>query len=332
MGIDTYISYCDSTLNLQMGCDGCELWQPAAGVRDCYAGLLTDRRGGTNKGYPERFDRPRLFLERLDAALLRWPDLTGTARPHKPWLDGRPRVVFLDDMGDTFTESLPLDWLAQPYGPLTCPNGHRPPRVQLLEREGKVCCTAAGCCIVWTARSPLELMGRSPHVYLLVTKRAKRLAEFSRQHRLPANFWPIVSITGPATLSRVEELANVAGGGVRGVSAAPLRAPVNLWPYLESGLGEPLVQWLIIEGEAAASREKAHRFDLAWGRLLVRQAAAAGVPCHVKQLGTDPWDGDEPLKLRDRRGGDPLEWPWDLRVRQCPQSFYPTFAESEVAP
>jgi len=314
VGIATDISFCDSTLNLQMGCDGCELWNPAAGVRICYAGLLTERHARTNKGYPSRFDRPTLFLERLDAALARWPDLTGQTRPDKPWLDGRPRLVFLDDMGDTFTESLPLDWLARPYGPLTCPRGHRPPRVQRLEGTDRVTCTAAGCCTSWRARSPLELMAKSPHVYLLITKRPKRLAAFSRLHPLPGNFWPMVSITGPGTLGRVEDLAEVVGGGVRGVSAAPLWAPVNLWPFLESGR----VGWLILEGEGAVSREQANPFDLSWARLLVRQAAAAGVPCHVKQLGSDPRQDGVPLKLRDRKGADPNEWPWDLRVREVP--------------
>lgn len=41
---ETLIGWCDSSVNGEMGCDGCELWNPAAGVRICYAGLLTERR------------------------------------------------------------------------------------------------------------------------------------------------------------------------------------------------------------------------------------------------------------------------------------------------
>jgi hypothetical protein len=110
MGMHAGIEYCDSTLNLEMGCDGCELWNPKAGVKQCYAGMETDRRKG-GLGWPEAFEIPRIFLERLPGAL-KWPDLAGKARPDKPWLDGMPRIIFLDDMGDTFTESLPDDWLA----------------------------------------------------------------------------------------------------------------------------------------------------------------------------------------------------------------------------
>jgi hypothetical protein len=61
----TKIEWCDSTLNLQMGCDGCELWNPGAGVRRCYAGLMTEHRAGPPR-FPEAFDKPALFPHHLD--------------------------------------------------------------------------------------------------------------------------------------------------------------------------------------------------------------------------------------------------------------------------
>jgi hypothetical protein len=50
------------------------------------------------------------------------------------------------------------------------------------------------------------------------------------------------------------------------------------------------------------------------------------VPVFVKQLGARPYDNrsDEPevppyeFYLSDRKGGDPTEWPEDLRVRGFP--------------
>src|SRR3990167_2456987 len=108
------ISWCDSTLNLMMGCGGCELWNGAR--KSCYAGVMTERqvRGDHfalhSKGWPEAFDAPQLFPHRLPEALA-WPDLTGKDRLEKPWLNGLPRIVFLNDMGDTFTDQLPPDWL-----------------------------------------------------------------------------------------------------------------------------------------------------------------------------------------------------------------------------
>src|SRR5262249_10079569 len=95
-----------------MGCDGCELWNEI--LHSCYAGRLTERFAG-QPGWSDRFDKPKVFLERIDRAI-RWPDLTGTTWeahkkiPAKPWLDGYPRTICFNDMGDTFTESLPVDW------------------------------------------------------------------------------------------------------------------------------------------------------------------------------------------------------------------------------
>ena len=43
MGERTQIEWADSTLNLEMGCDGCELWNLEASVKRCYAGTLTQR-------------------------------------------------------------------------------------------------------------------------------------------------------------------------------------------------------------------------------------------------------------------------------------------------
>ncbi len=167
MGLITDISWCDSTANLEMGCDGCELWLPERGIRHCYAGLGTARYAGRN-GWPVSFDRPQLFLHRLDA-FLRWPDLRGQCRLEKPWLNGLPRLIFLNDMGDTFTESLPLDWLAPAW----------------------------------------QRMADSPHIWLMLTKRPQRMREFLRQHGCPANVWPGVSVTSSANAARLDELAKV---------------------------------------------------------------------------------------------------------------------------
>ena len=47
------------------------------------------------------------------------------------------------------------------------------------------------------------------------------------------------------------------------------------------------------------------------------------MPCFFKQLGARPTAND-PAKfgnwmLRDHKGGDPAEWPEDLRVREYPE-------------
>jgi protein gp37 len=191
MGLWTPIQYCHSSINLMMGCDGCELWDLRRGVRHCYAGGMTERLAG-QEGFPAAFDRPALFTHRLGQAL-RWPDLTGWPCPDKPWLDGYPRIVFLNDMGDTFTESLPPDWLS----PLV-------PR-----------------------------LAASPHVWLLLTKRPARMLAWVRRYReqapFPRNFWLCASVTGTGTLGRVVpvlDLARELPRHVVGLSVEPLLADV----------------------------------------------------------------------------------------------------------
>jgi protein gp37 len=148
-----------------MGCTGCCLWLPAQGIERCYAGTLTKHYAG-RKGWPLQFEQPIIFPERI-AEHARWKNLTGAKRPDKPWLDGYPRVVFLNDMGDTFTEGLPLMWL-EPY---------------------------------------IETLESLPNIYIILTKRPKRMVQFfATIGRVPQNFWLLTSITSPKNLGRAYDL------------------------------------------------------------------------------------------------------------------------------
>lgn len=70
-------------------------------------------------------------------------------------------------------------------------------------------------------------------------------------------------------------------------------------------------------------RNSARYFDIAWMRETIAACRAAKVPCFCKQLGANcevPLHDDFSQRLRDRKGGDPLEWPTDLRVREWPKA------------
>jgi len=84
---------------------------------------------------------------------------------------------------------------------------------------------------------------------------------------------------------------------------------------------------VIVGGESGPG---ARPLDVAWARSIVQQCRATGVPVFVKQLGSNPAPlrveaGSvlERLWLRDRKGGDPAEWPEDLRVREFPRGAVP---------
>lgn len=103
------------------------------------------------------------------------------------------------------------------------------------------------------------------------------------------------------------------------------------------------LNWLIVGGESGPN---ARPCNVEWIRSLVKQGKAAGVATFVKQLGSNPitqsnqetdgWppltqfhceymglDGDAPVNVRlcDKKGGDILEWPKDLRVQEWPEGF-----------
>ncbi len=192
MGISTDIEWADSTLNIQMGCDGCELWNPAAGIRHCYAGTLTERYAG-RKGWPKTFSEPVLFPNRLREAIETWPDLTGVDRPTKPWLNSKPRIVFPNDMGDTWTESLPVDWLH--------------PHIAEMERV--------------------------PWIWMFLTKRPHRMAKcFESYGRVPKNFWLGTSVTSNANLNRIDLLQRIPDAFLW-LSLEPQIESVDISKYLQ---------------------------------------------------------------------------------------------------
>jgi len=79
MARGTKIEWADDTCNPEMGCDGCELWDPKNGIKICYGGLWIERMlsKGPVEGYPPAFDQPTIFPGRV-AEAARAKDLTGT--------------------------------------------------------------------------------------------------------------------------------------------------------------------------------------------------------------------------------------------------------------
>lgn len=167
------------------------------------------------------------------------------------------------------------------------------------------------------------------------------------------NVWLGVSVEDQASAdARIPEML-ATPSRVRFVSYEPAIGPVQFrFPsrVQQQGLPWPacaVPDWLIVGGESGPG---ARPCDVAWIRSAVEQCRAAGVPLFCKQMGARIFDvntrlsGDEPsdwpeatevvhgegsmgyqgapvkILLRDRKGGDPSEWPADLRVREFPEA------------
>lgn len=127
------------------------------------------------------------------------------------------------------------------------------------------------------------------------------------------------------------------------LSCEPLLGPVDLkrfipftpaeWSKIDPNWKDSyrFIDWVIIGGESGGG---ARTCDVDWIRSIVAQCKAAKIPCFVKQLGAKPVatideitggddddkDNIDDLELKDKKGGDIEEWPFDLQVRQFPET------------
>ncbi|QJE95279.1 DUF5131 family protein [Luteolibacter luteus] len=152
------------------------------------------------------------------------------------------------------------------------------------------------------------------HVWLWLTKRPARMVRFSRWLEAqgvawPDNLVPMTSVMGQKMAKGVSLLAQIPAK-VRGLSVEPL------WENVELDLTG--IDWCLVGGESGFQAEP---FDLAWARSLRDHARKCGVAFFMKQLGTKPQAGGQPVVLKDKHGGEWDEWPEDLRVREFPPAF-----------
>lgn len=169
-----------------------------------------------------------------------------------------------------------------------------------------------------------EVIEKTPWLdWLLLTKRPQNarnlLAEITHPiDGLPANVWVGTTVEDAKRRERLDALRSVPAR-LRFVSFEPLLedpGPVNL-----DGIA-----WAIIGGESGIG---ARPCALEWITRLAAQCHAADLDVFVKQLGahvvseerrTDGGEWAWRAGLADRKGGDPAEWPDDLRLREIPAS------------
>jgi len=127
---------------------------------------------------------------------------------------------------------------------------------------------------------------------------------------------------------RIPELVRIPAR-VRFLSVEPMLGPIDLAAAAFNGADSfgsmPGIHWVIFGGESGPG---ARPCNVEWIRDGVRQCRAAGVAPFVKQLGSNRHDNGKSIHSdfarergawMDKKGGDPLEWPADLRVREFPK-------------
>lgn len=281
MAQKTEIGWCDSTINGSSGCDGCELYQPPATELTgddlkawlqkwpCYAAHVHQNRLATSfpENYAPSFHHVRMIPGRF-AQAASWSDLRGKERPDKPWLSGKPRHIFVGDMGDFLSDDVTDEFLeCELLGAITSEKGKR-------------------------------------HAWMLLTKRPARLATLSEKWGgLPDNVIAMTTATSQRTADlRIPELLKVRCKW-RGLSLEPLWTAIDLnaihdgtWLYAPLD-GERVMNangasydstgkiQLVIAG--CESGPKRRPMDMAWIHSLNAQCQAASACFFLKQAEQD---------------------------------------------
>lgn len=296
MGANSHIEWTEATWNpltgctrVSRGCDNCYAARQAAGRLKntaAYSGLAVI----TPSGRAAFNGHIRLLPDRLEQPL-RWR---------------KPRRVFVNSMSDLFHPDVPFTFVDRVY----------------------------------------DVMCRTPqHTYQILTKRPELMAAFygateggyPLRPTLP-NVWIGTSVEDQvAADERIPHLLRTPAA-VRFLSCEPLLGRVDLRAIYRDAMDEAHdvdclnagIHWVIVGGESGPG---ARPMSLRWARGIVEQCQVAGVSVFVKQLGRLPCVPscadvycDHPdcrtdwLRLQDRKGGDPSEWPADLRIREMPEA------------
>ncbi len=291
------IEWTDATWNPITGCT-----KVSAGCKHCYAETVAKRfwKGrpfGDVSFHPDRLEQP-----------LRWR---------------KPRMVFVNSMSDLFHESVSNVEIARVF-------------------------------FIMIGEASAEPSGIQLHTFQILTKRPRRMLEWfawareQHDHSDPEimavglwalhqatakNLWLGVSIEDQATADERIPLLLQAPAAVRFVSYEPALGPVDLpwvWPVCNAATQEQHdaeciggmaceeigIDWVIVGGE---SGPKARPMHPDWARSVRDQCTAAGVPFFFKQLGSY---AAKHSGFDSRKGGDPDEWPEDLRVRELWRSAF----------
>jgi protein gp37 len=128
------------------------------------------------------------------------------------------------------------------------------------------------------------------HIFQILTKRANRLAKFSRRILLPPNAWIGVTVENQDYIYRIKSLQQVPAS-VRFISLEPLLGPIDNLP-LEG------IDWVIVGGE---SGPRARTLEAKWVRDIRNQCLHKSVPFFFKQ-----WGGFH--KSRNGRNLDGRTW------------------------
>lgn len=337
MATNSKIEWTESTWNPVVGCT-----PVSPGCANCYASKMARRLDAMGQAKYRGLTTPHGAFNgvvRCDEAALTIP---------LRWR--KPRRIFVNSMSDLFHDGVPDAFIRKVFAVMSIAGQHT---YQVLTKKPKRMAAWFAYEVNSLSGCQAELLADDDFDYSWVSKMQQSLVSMAKKQKRrhghyldrsldsingtrkgvgDANYWPLPNVwlgTSVEDQTRADERIPwllKCPAAVRFLSCEPLLGLVDL-----NCDGVDLV---IVGGE---SGPKARPCNVEWIQDIVRQCKAAGVPCYVKQLGSNPILGDvsDPngwpteggtvdwengkIRLKSTKGGDPAEWPEDLRVREMPE-------------
>lgn len=223
-----------------------------------------------------------------------------------------PRTIFVCSMTDLYGSWVPDAWLDRIKAVEAATPQHT--WIELTKRPERMLAYLADR--AWYARAAYRLAGlagASPGAW----RTAGLLTRLQAAGEPLANVWGGASCSTQRDADRFLPIVLATPLAIRIASLEPLLGPIEASRHLGGLAGCPGIDWAIIGGESGSGARESILDD---HRSLIGQCRAAGTAVFEKQLGRFPVENGGRLKLRDRKGEDPAEWPEDLRVRGWPES------------
>jgi protein gp37 len=283
--------------NLKTSKVGWHCEHATTGCEFCYAEGFNKRLGTGLAFKPGHRKDIEIFLDEEMLTLpLRWK---------------KPRMIFPNSMTDLFADFVPDEWIDKILAVMGLTQHHTyQPLTKRATRMRNYFATESRCHIIGDEMLRLVDIRAGfkcvpwpfPNVWLGVSTERQQEAD----ERIPA------LLATPAS--------------VRFISAEPLLGPINISDYLVESARtnwDSYLNWVIIGGE---SGHDARELNLQWVRDIVTQCNVGTTRCFVKQLGgrvVGPHKNGANLttyKFKNKKGGDPSEWPADLRIREMPNA------------
>jgi protein gp37 len=177
----------------------------------------------------------------------------------------KPRIIFVNSMSDLFHESVPFDFIEQVFD---------------------------------------AMQKADTHIFQILTKRSRRLAELRRKLTWPPNVWMGVTVEDNRCIKRIMDLCSTSAK-VKWLSLEPMLGPIP-------GLDLSNIDWVVVGGESGPG---ARPIREEWILEIRRQCQANDTPFFFKQ-----WGG-----INKKANGRLLEGRvWDQlpnAIRQHPGAF-----------